>query len=172
MYWNMNGTLKLILTLACSLPLGSLASTLEIAEVGEQLQARLDGDLLPPPLPGQDHEEAWLVTLPDQYTFSTSALDHSPYIVGEPENPEGINRITLFPTNPGALIWESDILPNFTPADLPLTELTISGGVIGPNGPVDLVLADRLAAPDAGSTLILSGLGLCAVAALRSKLRR
>jgi len=178
------------ITLACALlPLKATAGTLEIAEVGEQgLNVTVNGSpvdgitIIPiQPQPGQPPVEAWFVTLPEGYAFSPSAVDHLPYIVGEPENPDLINSISLFPG--GSLTWFSDVSEpvssNFNTFDVPENPLTIVGGVIhaipGEDDEIlDLVLADlpgtQTQSPDGGSTLALSGLALCVVGAFHSKL--
>jgi hypothetical protein len=192
---NMHQKLS-IAAVAALLSVNALATdTFNITESGENLGSTInsggsisDSGALIAPVSGAD-VETWSIALPLFYTFT--AAPETTYLVGEPENPSLINRITI--TSPTTAIWESDVSAEILTYDVLSNTQTIPGGVqlflpnlnfdlnpedFGNSIPFifqsfDLVLSDLpTATPDGGSTLGLMGFGLTAVGALRAVRRR
>lgn len=142
---------------------------LAITETGENLTATFIG--MPLDITGTvDH---WSIALPTGYSFS-SDLVFSSIVLSEPEDNGLVNFVTFHPPGSGfgtdTVTWSSE-----QPYPFPVsnTSATVLGGVIGPSGPVDLVLADvpSQAVPDGGSTLMLLTASVAALGMLRRFVR-
>lgn len=148
--------------------------TLIVSEIGENLTATYDGNA-PFGTITENAPDNWDFQLPQGYTFNDNIVGGT-FFVDEPEGGTGeltptsiiatlVNEITI--RDATTLNWVSEI--PFEPLSVQTLDLPALGGT-DPNGaPFNLILQDIAAAPDAGSTLALAGMGVGLLAALRRK---